>query len=292
LSAHVESLTELGFTQLEAEVYVFLLQSETATGYGVAKALGRPTANTYKAIASLESKGAVMVDDGETRVCRAVPSHELLARLDREFQARRVRAESSLEALHGHEGDDRVYQLRTRAQVLERTRSMLGRACGRVVVDAFPGALDQVADALVETAARGISISLLAYEPDVTLDGIDVVPVDEAPRVLEGWPGDQLNVNVDAEEHLLALLARDDGGVLQATWSHSAFLSCLHYSGIACEIAIQRVRGAIHAGRGEAAMVEAAYDTQSLLSGNTPTGYATLRRRFDEARGPTRKGAP
>lgn len=293
MSLHVESLTELGFTQLEAEVYVFLLQAATATGYGVAKALGRPTANTYKAIATLEAKGAVMVDDGETRVCRAVPAHELLARLDREFQARRVRAESSLESLHGGERDDRVYQLRTRAQVIERARSMLGRARERVLVDAFPDTLPPIAGALEETAARGVAVTVLVYELDLSLDGVELVLVHDAPGILDAWPGHQLNLNVDAEEHLLALLEPEEGGVLQATWSHSPYLSCLHYSGTACEITVQRARAARAAGLGEAGIGRALDAGDGLLlSGSSLPGYLTLRRLLDEARGPMRQGAP
>jgi len=68
----VKALADLGFTNLEAEIYAFLLQESPATGYRIAQAIGKPAANTYKAIQSLEQKGAVIVEAGSSRMCRAI----------------------------------------------------------------------------------------------------------------------------------------------------------------------------------------------------------------------------
>ena len=46
----VQALQELGFTCLEAHVYVYLLRRAPATGYRISHAIGNPTANTYKAL--------------------------------------------------------------------------------------------------------------------------------------------------------------------------------------------------------------------------------------------------
>ena len=54
-----EVFTELGLTTLEAQIYVFLLQHSPATGYKIAKAIGRSFPSTYKALASLDSAGSV-----------------------------------------------------------------------------------------------------------------------------------------------------------------------------------------------------------------------------------------
>src|SRR5436190_9967806 len=108
-----QSLTGLGFTELEAEVYVSLLRHSPATGYRVAQSIGRPVANTYKAIESLQYKGAVLVDEGSNRLCRAVPAEELLAQIERSFQHRRQEAAKALASLHAAPEDDRVYQLQS-----------------------------------------------------------------------------------------------------------------------------------------------------------------------------------
>src|SRR4051812_35804269 len=113
----IEALVALGFTGLEAEVYAWLLGESPATGYRVAQALGKPAANTYKAIESLQQKGAVLVEDGESRLCRAVPAEELLRQAERGFAEKRAAAARALSELRGPGGDERVYTIRTADQV-------------------------------------------------------------------------------------------------------------------------------------------------------------------------------
>ena len=68
-----DALVPFGFTALESEIYVFLLGESPATGYRVAQGINKPAANTYKAIQTLQSKGAILVEEGSSRFCRAVP---------------------------------------------------------------------------------------------------------------------------------------------------------------------------------------------------------------------------
>src|SRR6516162_713654 len=159
------SLTGLGFTELEAEVYVALLQHSPATGYRVAQAIGRPVANTYKAIESLQHKGAVLVDEGTSRLCRAVPAEELLAQLERSFQRRRQEAANALAALRAAPEDDRVYQLQSVAQVFERCRRMLEGCEEAAVLDVFPKPLEELREAVEAAAQRGVRVAVKAYAP-------------------------------------------------------------------------------------------------------------------------------
>src|ERR1043166_2874013 len=115
-----QTLIPFGFTRLESEIYTFLLRESPATGYRVAQALKKAAANTYKAIESLQQKGAVLVEEGASRSCRAVPSDELLARLTRDFEWRRAEAELRLAELNSNATDERVYGLRSRSPRVDR----------------------------------------------------------------------------------------------------------------------------------------------------------------------------
>ena len=88
----VELLSEMGLTALEAEIYVYLLQYSPASGYKIAKGIGRSFPSTYKAVAALQTKGAVLVDDGKSRLSRAVPVDELMSHLERRFRQRQAAA--------------------------------------------------------------------------------------------------------------------------------------------------------------------------------------------------------
>src|SRR5262249_42168099 len=90
------ALADLGFTALEAEIYLLLLAESPATGYRIAQRLAKPTANVYKGLESLEQKGAVLVGEGAGRLARAIEPDELLAQVERRFHSRRERAANAL----------------------------------------------------------------------------------------------------------------------------------------------------------------------------------------------------
>src|SRR5262249_42976736 len=229
-----QSLTGLGFTELEAEVYVSLLQHSPATGYRVAQSIGRPVANTYKAIESLQQKGAILVDEGASRLCRAVPAEELLAQLERGFQRRRQEAAHALASLRAAPEDDRVYQLQSVEQVFERCRRML-QGCEQVaVLDVFPKPLEELRPDIEAVVRRGVRIVIKAYAP-AALPGADVVVHAQGRVSLRGWPGQWLNGVTDGREHLLAFLTSDLRGLYQAVWSGSAYLSWVYHSAVAAE---------------------------------------------------------
>lgn len=228
-------LRDLGFSEIEALVYGFLVTSEPATGYRISHAIGKPTANTYKAVASLVQQGAVQVDEGGNRLIRAVPPDELLAGLEHRARKKREAARVALSTRSADVADDRVYTLTTPDQVLERARAMLGRARDIVLADLFPAPLDALADALGAAAARGVRVVVKTYAPR-DLPGVETVRDGDPPRTLALWPGQQLSLVVDADEHLLALLDTALGHVHQAVWSRSTFLSCLQHNHVAMEL--------------------------------------------------------
>ncbi len=230
-----KALQGLGFSEIEALVYAFLAGREPATGYRISHGIGKPTANTYKAIASLVQQGAVQVDEGGSRLVRAVPPDELLAGLERRARESRETARAALAERNADFVDDRVYTLRAGDQVLERARAMLGRAREIVLGDLFPVPLEALAGDLATAAARGVRIVVKVYSP-LDVPGVAEVPEADAARALSGWPGQQLSLVVDAEEHLLAFFDATLAKVLQAVWSRSAFLSCLHHNHVAMEI--------------------------------------------------------
>jgi sugar-specific transcriptional regulator TrmB len=244
----------MGFTGLEAEVYVFLLREPVVTGYRVAQAIGKPIANTYKAIASLQAKGAVLVDEGESRVCRAVPAEEMLARLERGFMTRRSEAAAALASIADDAPDERIYQLRTVEQVLERARAMLARCRHLAVLDVFPEPLAALKEEVERAAAAGKTIAMKVYSP-FDAPGVKIVASHNPEQILAGWPGQHLGVAIDGLEHMLALLGPaggDDplGGakVRHAVWSASIFLAVHQHDSILNDLRSSELIGLVKDG--------------------------------------------
>lgn len=241
----IQALVALGFTELEAAVYAYLVENSPATGYRVAHDVGKPVANTYKAIESLHQKGAVIIDEsGENRQVRAVSPDELLDQIGEAFRQRHATATEALSHLQPDGRDYGVYTLTTAEQVIARASRMLERAEEVVLADLFPISVSRLRAELEKTAARGVTVVARVYEP-TTLEGVQTVPSARGPELIGRWPGQWLNLVADGEEFLLSFLTRDGQDVHQAVWSGSPFLSLVYHISFAWEITSVRVEHAL-----------------------------------------------
>lgn len=243
----VAALTEMGFSLLEAEVYVQLVQLPASTGYRLAQELGKAPAGIYKALESLAMKGAVLVDDDGTKSYRAIPAEELLSQVERSFRRRRKAASAALAELEPAPADHAIYRLSSFPQVVERARQMLARARELAVVDLFPASVPLLIADLEAAHARGIHVVAKLYEP-CSLDVGYAVVTPDSERLLATWGGDWLNVVIDASEHLLSLLEVPQERVFHATYTNSTYLSILYHSGIVSEIQMDALGTAIAEG--------------------------------------------
>ncbi len=180
-------------------------------------------------------KGAVLVDDSETKTYRAVPPSELIAAISKSFEARAAEAARSLEGLHEPQPDDRLYQLSSADQVLERATAMIERAKEIVLFDLFPEPFRRLEGALTHAATRGVTVAGLLYDRAVRTPYF-ALHASGSQFVLGRWPGVQMNVVADASEHLIALLSRDARSVRRAVWSDSDYLACVEHSSRASEL--------------------------------------------------------
>jgi sugar-specific transcriptional regulator TrmB len=285
----LQAMTALGFTELEAEVYDFLLQESPATGYCVAQGIGKPVANTYKAIESLGNKGAVLVNDGPRRLYHPLPAEEFLAQLEQGFRRRRQQAATALAAIRVAPEDDRVYQLRSVEQVFQRCRRMLDGCEQVALLDAFPRPLEELRGSLEAAAARGVRVTVKAYQP-ADIVGAEVVVSRHGPATLRRWPGQWLNLVTDSREHLLALLTSDDSGLHQAVWSGSTYLSWVYHCTASCEVVLATLEQHLEDGATAAELRQVLRAHRFLRSLDLP-GYQTLIQRFaGEGTGGPEKG--
>lgn len=231
----IEALGAIGLSTVEAKAYECLLRDGPATGYRVAHAIGHAVANTYAALASLQSKGAVITDGGEGKLARAVAPEEFLGRAEREFMTRRRTASRLLNAMRATETDHRVYRLENASQVLERARTMIHGATYCVVLDVFPELVEELREA-IEMVAKRRHVVVKVYAP-TELKGAQVILAHPTETTLiNSWFGLHMHLVVDARECLLALLDRSMTIVRQAIWSGCPFVASSHHIGLKFEI--------------------------------------------------------
>lgn len=244
----VQPLVELGFTNLEAEVYAFLAAESPATGYRVAQALQRPVGNIYKAIEALQAKGAVLVEqEAETRHVRAVPAEELLDRLERQFRRRKQDALAALADAACDPIDDRIYRLASPEQLLERCRVMMARATSFIVGTFCPSPFAELRDDLVAATRRSVTVGVKLFEP-CELDGVEVVGDPRGVAALEHAPGQWLSLTIDGREWLQGLFSTDGRTLLHGVWSGSAFLAWTFFTGLSSDLVLAAVKRALKHG--------------------------------------------
>ncbi|MBX7220209.1 MAG: TrmB family transcriptional regulator [Blastocatellia bacterium] len=277
-------LEDLGFSKLEAGIYLFLLEESPVTGYRVAQALGKPVANTYKAIESLANKGAVLLDEGDSRLCRAVPPEELLGRIERRFQEQKLKITEALAELRSPGSDDRVYQLKTAAQVFERCRLMLEGCHNVALLDVFPEPLATILPDLERLLERQVTVALKVYAPTDLPDAhVFLNPSYQTTRAR--WPGQWVNLVVDGRECLLAFLTEDGRGVHQAIWSGSPYLSWVYHSAVASELILDGLTRDIQRGIPVEILQKRLVEFQKLKV-LAAEGYELLKERFQFAAKP------
>ena len=235
----------MGFTPVESEVYLYLLTTSPTSGYKIAKETGRPAPQVYRALDGLAQKGAILMAEGKTRLCRAVPVDTCLRNLERGFAHKKERAAEVLRDLPTPADDERVYRLESRDQVFERCREMLRDASRCVLLDLFPSPLQELRPDVEALVSRRIPTALKSYGKQ-SMDGIahHVVP-DDATRLIDQWPGNQINIVVDAGKFLWAMLSKDNESVLYAFWSANHYLGAMAHNGLISELSLTRLRQGI-----------------------------------------------
>lgn len=257
-------LTQLGFSEIEALTYCQLLQTPGATGYRVAKAIGKSQANVYSALSSLAGKGAVVADTDSVRGYHAVPTAELLDRMRREYQERCSAAQDALTELDTATSESGIHKLRNSEHVYERASSMCLRAKGSIAYELFHGPFQRLKRSLVQAERRGVGVAGLTFDTaDALPGGTSVLAVKHARTNM--WPGEQLTLVTDAREALVAMFHRSSGDVMHAVYTDSTYLSCLLHAAVVDATVLNRDAAPLCTG-----------SFNKMLFGLIPGGYLEL----------------
>jgi sugar-specific transcriptional regulator TrmB len=241
-------LADIGFNGLEASVYVALLREPGSTGYRVAQMVGKPVANTYKALDALRVKGAVVVDESSNvRTYAALPIHEYVDGLRHSLELKRDALEASLQGMAPAEMHGGIFRLTTVDQVYDRARSLIRSAKSVILADVFPHPLERLRPDFVAAARRGVKVVIKAYAPTRCTE-CELVAPEKPSNQVEVWNGDWLNLFIDCGEFLQSFLKRNDAGVQEAVWSRNPYLGFLSYGGFAHELLLTRVALMLGAG--------------------------------------------
>ena len=243
-------LVDLGLAKPEADVYVQLLLlagKAPASGYQVAKSLGKDATGVYRALEELQKRGAVETVAGRGKQYRPVAPAELTSRLSRDFERRSRDVAERLAALTPEPTIEDVFRLHDRDQVLDRFGELLD-GCERVaLLDLAPRMFAVFRERIVLAGRRGVTVVVKGYEDPEAFGHLPFTYIREpqSALALELAPGDILHGVFDCRRQLLTYLPAsvEENRVAQAFWSANPFLAFQTHAGLANAIVNTALRG-------------------------------------------------
>ena len=247
-------LTQLGFTDLESDIYLVLLARGALTGYAVGKELKKPVANVYKALESLSGKGAVVQSRGEKKLFKAMPWQSLLEKEElRHADAIRT-LRCGLENFPKPDDDEAIYQFKNADQTLAEGLRVIAKAQHIILADLEPAAVAHFADALADAAARGVEVRVKVYKK-VDIPGARVLVREQGEQVYESTEDVRLLIVADGRAFVYALFKTSMDMVIQAFASGSALMNLGLYSKLVYELILTELNPVIGAGDIKAAQL-------------------------------------
>jgi len=274
----IQRLREIGLNQLEAEVYHLLLIENPMTAYKVGKLLKKPTANIYKAVEVLFNKGAVIIEEGKNKLCKAVDPEEFLAIQQTQFAMKAKQVSDALAGIQPLAEEEKTYSIDSVGLAVEKAKKMIAEAKVIIVVDAFPLALEAIIGHLKSSIKRGIKVVVQSYS-DIVIEGADVFITQNYDEVISYWQSQQLNVVVDGHETLIALFDKAMSNIYHATWSTNVYLSCVVHAGRICEQTVHKLMAVPYSGN-KLKEIEGILNGQKFLRNSNIPGVQILFERY------------
>lgn len=155
-------LTQIGFTEYEAKVYLALLRENPANGYQISKKSGVPRSMVYEALARLHGRGAVL-EAIEDRVAlyRPLPPHVLLDQAEEEHLQLIADLRTGLQSLYTAPEEERVWAVRGQRAILSYAAQMIAGAKAEVFFVLGDANLEALHEEIRKACERGVMVSAL-----------------------------------------------------------------------------------------------------------------------------------
>lgn len=271
-----EFLVALGVPKPEADVYVqlvILAAAGPATGYQVAKAMGKDPTSVYRALEELRKKGCVETVAGRGKQFRPEDPQALLARLEGQISLQAGRARTAFGRLPRTADAGEVYRLATLQQTTRRCQQLLGETRQVALLELVPETFRIVRSELQAAVRRGVAAVIKFHR----------LPADEERRFLQGatlvaepdgetsaglMPGLILHGVFDCRAHLVTYLDPvRQGDDAQAFWTANRLLAYQAHNGLASEITQTAVREGLARGEDAAALAKRIEDLAAAMHG-------------------------
>lgn len=223
-------LIEIGLKELEAEVYLQLLKEPGITGYRISKLLKKTKPTVYKILETLQLKGLIISDEiAKSQVFTALPIKQYLDYKELEFKNNRKKVLNALKDIKTRNAKPGLYPLERVDQVYSKIVEIIDAAEEKIVLTCCTLDNDKIINSLNKATDRGIKVLLETYlKPDV--QNCDFAIFARQPDTHKLFTYNWIEVFVDGNEYVMALLTKDGKGIYKALWCNEPYLAMFTYN--------------------------------------------------------------
>lgn len=228
-------LRAMELSELEVKIYIWLLQHKRNTGYKIALEIGKPVANTYKALKSLQSKGAVIIDNSANKaIFDTVPVEEFLNKIENEFARKKRKILDEVQKLEVKQEQTGIYEIQSRELVFEKTNSMIKSAKNQLLIDAFPAPMKIIKAQIDKNKHNDVSVYIKNYASE-EIENVHQIKASIPDFIYTELNGQWLIVLRDTVESLIAFFNKDGSELIHSVWTYDPFISFVLFNGSAYE---------------------------------------------------------
>lgn len=210
VSTTIEEMKHLGFTGAEAQIYIFLLQNQLATGYEISKGTGLPRANVYQALETLTVKGRVTVVSAEPARYAPLSPERLLKRIQMETEQRCQILKQQLSEIEQPDSVGHFWEINEREEIETRAKELINAAQSRVAATLWAEDLESFSATLQAAHERGCTVIINLFG-EAQADYAIIYQHEEPEKVIGGHT---IALAIDFQEVLLASLDTPETGVI------------------------------------------------------------------------------
>lgn len=238
----LQSLKDIGFSNLEAKIYVELLTHGGSTGYALAKELNKARSNVYHALESLVSKGAIVgnISTG-SRTFNALPLESYLKKMQADLDEKKQTASEFFKNIEPADYKYGLYPLNSLEQIYEKSLELINNSEDRIIIALKTLNNNKVLDALQKAVERGVKVLIECYLPVPEIKGADFAYFSTAPDPAElffNW----LEIMVDTDKYLFSLFNDQEKVLYKAIWCTDPYVSLTTHNANVCSFMLTKSR--------------------------------------------------
>jgi len=238
----LNSLKDIGFSNLEAVIYFELLTHGGSTGYSLAKKLNKSRSNVYHSLESLVTKGAIVGNiSAGSRSFNALPLDSYLKKMQSELDEKKNKARKLLRNIKPSDYKYGLYPLSNMQQVYEKSIELINNSRDRIIIALKTLVNNDIKTALQKAVDRGVKVLIESYPPAIDITGADFAVFKGAtdPKtIFFNW----LEIMVDTDKYIFSLFNEEDNSLYKAIWCTDPYVSLTTHNANVCSFMLTKSR--------------------------------------------------